>query len=887
MGTDAWTQLNRLLDEALDLPPEDRKPWLARLDPADEPLKPRLRALLDRQAAVQASGFLESLPSFTNPLGSSSRATDHTDNTDRVHERASSSLRSSSSSLRSLSNSLRSSSNSLRSSSNSLRSGPESAASLDDDRPGAVVGAYRLLRRIGAGGMGTVWLAERADGLLQREVALKLPHGAWLRPDLVARMGRERDILSTLEHPHVARLYDAGVTAGGRPFLALEYVDGRSIDEYCAAEALDLAARVRLFRQVVQAVGYAHGRLVVHRDLKPSNILVTRDGEVRLLDFGIAKLLDDGHERPSGETELAGRPHTPEYASPEQISGAPLGTASDIYSLGVVLYELVAGTRPYKIRGSSSGALEAAILESDPPPPSASAPIAAERKAMRSDLDTIVLKALKKNPAERYATVHALGDDLLRWLDGRPVLARPDSVRYRLSKFVRRNAVAVGAAAVVVVSLAAFGIASARQARVLAGERRLVQIERDTAEQVVRVLIDLFEATNPAVRPDGDRMPVGEFVTASQARTLERLRSTPAARARLQQVFGLIQQTRGRYAEARQALDAAIAEQRRLLGDDHPETLESQQALAELAASLGETERARTLLDESLRRHTQVFGEGHERTARVLQALAPVVATTDLDAGGRLLLRAVEIHRARLPPDDPVRAIALGSLAGYYTQRAEYDRAKDTYQQALAVFPTQQARRHPSAITILNDYATLLGTLNQHADAEAMQREALDVGRQVVGEETLVVANLENNLGVTESHLGRLDEAEVAYRAAHETHRRLLGERHWRTANVARNVGRVLALQQRFPEALSWMDRAIAAADPAEVAKDPAWSAGALTMRAQRAHILLRLRRRDASDEIAAAIDSLERLATDGRPSPAGGAAVAARPHAERDREAA
>ena len=332
--------------------------------------------------------------------------------------------------------------------------------------------------------------------------------------------------------------------------------------------------------------------------------------------------------------------------------------------------------RVLQIRSSSSGALEAAILESDPPPPSASAPSAAERKALRGDLDTIVLKSLKKNPAERYATVHALGDDLLRWLDGRPVLARPDSVRYRLSKFVRRNAVAVAAAAVVVVSLAAFGIESARQARVLAGERRLVQIERDTAEQVVRVLIDLFEATNPAVRPDGDRMPVGEFVTASQARTLERLRSTPAARARLQQVFGLIQQTRGRYAEARQALDAAIAEQRRLLGADHPETLESQQALAELAASLGETERARTLLEESLRRHTRVFGEGHERTARVLQALAPVVATTDLDAGGRLLLRAVEIHRARLPPDDPVRATALGSLAGYYTQRAEYDRAK-------------------------------------------------------------------------------------------------------------------------------------------------------------------------------------------------------------------
>src|SRR5262245_53438667 len=227
--------------------------------------------------------------------------------------------------------------------------------------------------------MATVWLAERADGLLQRDVALKLPRGAWLRADLIARMGRERDILSSLEHPNIARLYDAGVTAGGRPYLALEFVDGRPIDEYCAAEGLDVRARVRLFLQVAQSVAYAHGRLVVHRDLKPSNILVTGEGEVRLLDFGIAKLLDAQADHHPGLTEAGGRPHTPEYASPEQILGEPLSTASDIYSLGVVLYELLAGTRP-QVRGSSSRALEAAILETDPVPPSASASTPSARK---------------------------------------------------------------------------------------------------------------------------------------------------------------------------------------------------------------------------------------------------------------------------------------------------------------------------------------------------------------------------------------------------------------------------------------------------------------------------------------------------------------------------
>ena len=544
-------------------------------------------------------------------------------------------------------------------------------AMADSESAGAIVGAYRLLRRIGEGGMGTVWLAERADGLLQREFALKLPNCAW-RPDLVARMARERDILSTLEHPNIARLYDAGVTPEGRPYLALEYVAGRSIKTYCAEEQLEVRARVRLFLQVVQAVAYAHGRLVVHRDLKPSNILVTDDGQVRLLDFGVAKLLDAGNDRQPGLTDLAGRPHTPEYASPEQIAGEPLSTASDIYSLGVVLYELLAGRRPFAIPRDSRRALETAILETDPAPPSASTTTSSHRKILRGDLDTIVLKTLKKRWAERYATVDALGDDLRRWLDGLPVLARPDSARYRLSKFVRRHAIAVAAAVVVVTSLAAFGVVSARQARVLAEQRRVAQIERDTAEQVVRVLIDLFQTINPSVRPDGDRMAVGAFLAGVQGRSLELLRSTPEVRARLQQVFGLIHQTRGQYVEARRTLDAALAEQQRLLGADHPETLASLQALAELAAVLGESARARTLLEDSLRRHIKVFGDRHERTATVLHALAPAVGATDMDAAGRLLVRAVGIRRARLRPDDPDRAEALGSLGAYYTQRAEY-----------------------------------------------------------------------------------------------------------------------------------------------------------------------------------------------------------------------
>ncbi len=461
MNSEGWVRLNRLLDQALDLLPSEREPWLAALGPEDEALKPRLIALLAHAPSVQAAGFLSSIPS--------------------------------------------------------VDVGAVDLREPSAEHAGATVGPYTLLRELGEGGMGTVWLAQRTDGMVQREVALKLPRGAWPRAELVERMARERDILAGLTHPNIARLYDAGVTPGGRPYLALEYVEGRPIDEYCNDQHLDVRARLRTFLQVAVAVAHAHGKLVVHRDVKPSNILVTAYGQARLLDFGIAKLLDEGKTTHTELTERAGRPLTPEYASPEQIAGEPLGVASDVYSLGVVLYELLTGTRPYRQQRGSRNALEDAILHTDPLPPSASTADRARRKVLRGDLDTIILKALKKMPDERYSTVNAFGDDLQRYLSCRPVLARPDSTSYRFSKFVRRNRLAVSAATTIVVSVAVFGGVSAWQARVLAEQRRVAQIERDTSEQVVRVLIDLFQATNPSVRPDGDRMPIGEFLADAQA----------------------------------------------------------------------------------------------------------------------------------------------------------------------------------------------------------------------------------------------------------------------------------------------------------------------------------------------------------------------------------
>jgi serine/threonine protein kinase len=393
-----WAELNRLLDEALDLPPADRDTWLQSLDSQHAPLKPHLRDLLARAARVETRDFLNTLPKL--------RGTDASE----------------------------------------VLSGAEQV--------GESIGPYRLVRELGQGGMGSVWLAERTDGLLKRQVALKLPHVASRRAGLAERMAREREILATLTHPNIARLYDAGLTAEERPYLALEYVEGEPINVYCESRNLDLRARLRLFLQVANAVAYAHAKLIIHRDLKPANILVTSEGEVRLLDFGVAKLLDEGQAKATHLTELSGRALTLDYASPEQILGEPLTIATDVYSLGVVLHELLTGARPYQLKRDSRGALEDAIVQMDPARMSeAAAPVA--RKALRGDLDTIVLKALRKRPEDRYATVNAFADDVLRHLEHRPVLARPESFWYRTSRFVARRKLAVSLGAITLTAIIA------------------------------------------------------------------------------------------------------------------------------------------------------------------------------------------------------------------------------------------------------------------------------------------------------------------------------------------------------------------------------------------------------------------------------------------------
>ena len=435
-------RLSALLEEALDLPAPQRAAWLEGLAPEVQDLRPLLHRLLLEQADARTHDLLAGLPALVQLVADQK-----------------------------------------------LMPEPEAGRQL---------GPYRLLRLLGRGGMGAVWLAERVDGSFKRDVALKLPFSDLPQARLVERFARERDILAALEHRHIARLYDAGVTAQGQPYLALEYVVGKTVTEHADAAGLSPRARVLLFMQVLQGVQYAHSRLVVHRDLKPSNILVTAEGQVQLLDFGIATLLaDDGGGL--ALAEFGANALTPGYASPEQVAGQAVGTASDVYSLGVVFQELLGGSRPCA---------------------PASAP------ALRGDLDAIAQRALQKAPAERYATAESFAQDLQRWLDGAPVLAHPDSLAYRARKFVLRYKLPVAALALAITSLSAGLVVALRQTQLARAQTALAQREASKALAVQGFVVDLFNEADP-VRAQGRELTVRDLMSRGERTLQARLAGEP------------------------------------------------------------------------------------------------------------------------------------------------------------------------------------------------------------------------------------------------------------------------------------------------------------------------------------------------------------------------
>jgi len=708
MDAAALAQVSKLLDEALELPAAARADWVESLDVRFDGLKPRLRDLLSRAASVETGEFLETIPKVAVP----------------------------------------------------------DAGSAASARAGELIGAYRLLRELGSGGMGAVWLAERADGLIQRRVALKLPHLVTpRRAELAGRMAREREILAALDHRNIAKLFDAGLTSEGQPYLALEYVEGVPIDQYLRGAsddaALPLEQRLRLFLQVAHAVAYAHGKLVVHRDLKPANILVTANGGVRLLDFGIAKLLDDGEARATQLTRLSGGAFTPEYASPEQILGEPLTVASDVYSLGVVLYELLTGTRPYRLKRDSLGALEEAILQVAPARPSEIAPTGL-RRSLRGDLDTIVLKALKKAAAERYATVNAFADDVTRHLEHRPVLAQPDSAAYRLHKFVVRNRFAVaGAATVFVALLAGAGVASWQAQRANA--------ERVRAQTVRAVLTGMFENADPYSNGGAPLSAADLLLRAKQ--TFEANPSgDPGVRAEVANTLARSLFRLNEDAASETLAAKAFADMRNTLPADDRQRARMQVLIAEQLRYRGKTREARSHLDAA---QPILAGARATHPEDVIYALliSADVAIDDSDYARALAdaRRARQLSIETLGREHEYTVRAMGAITETYFQSERYPEAlaNATETLALAKVVFRDGPHSPFLSDERSRYAKALGASGRYADAADQFELLVHEDTAIHGPDSVEVGMRLQSLAGWQVRAGRIAQAiESSNRAA-------------------------------------------------------------------------------------------------------------------------
>lgn len=711
---------------------------------------------------------------------------------------------------------------------------------MDEERPfgGSYpdrVAEYRIVRPLGEGGMGVVLLAIREGPGFEQTVALKLIRGRFVDPLLARRLEEERRILARLEHPGIARLVDGGVTTEGQPYFAMEYVQGEDLLAYCDARRLGVADRIRLFTQVCDAVHHAHRQLVVHRDLKPSNILVTAEGHPKLLDFGIAKNLE-----PVATPEQTSRWVTPAYASPEQVAGGVVSTSSDVYALGVLLCEMLSGYRPYDTSTTSPAELARIIGERAPRRPSelvergpAGAPdvvrghptpdeSAARRgttapklaRELRGDLDQIVLKALAKEPERRYDSAWALGEDLRRHLEGRPVEARPDRLGYRASKFVRRNRGLV--AAVAVVALALIGGASGIlwQAGQAADERDRASLEAERARQVTALMTDIFRLGDPT-QSVGDTIGVRQVLLEGARRVESSMGQDPVLQATLFLEIARIYRNLGLLDEAERLGARALA-----LREEHEEgTLSVADALGFQGLLLRDAGRGSAAVDHMERAialREALIAEPDTALATLLAGLGwEVRASGDYERAAALFTRALDIQRSRLGDDAPSVGTSMLGLAATFHDQGSFDEAETLFRSALANGHTESSPGAATALVNLGmvqrldvlqarqELGLALSTLGRFAEAEPLLLANLETASRLLGRDHEGTRGAREALGTLNQELGRYDVALIHLQEALASKRRVRGSDHPGIVYSLNAIGDVLLDAGRIPEAES------------------------------------------------------------------------------------
>ncbi len=787
-----WDEADRLFDQALELPPGDRQRWLDQSCAGNHALRQQVEALLQADAA--AANFLE-LDGW------------------RLAE--------------------------------PILEPPDA-----DSAAGFAIGSYRVVRELARGGMGVVYLAERADGQFEQRVALKLIKRGMDSDEIHRRFLAERQILARLNHPHIARLLDGGVSAEGQPYFAIEYVDGSTIMAHCEPRELGLEQRLRLFLDVCDAVGYAHQNLVVHRDLKPSNILVTPDGQVKLLDFGIAKVVGEGSDAETGLTETGLRVMTPEYAAPEQVLGAPVTTATDVYALGAVLYELVSGHRAHRLASRTPAEVWRVVCEVEPEPPS-SAATGAIRQRLRGDVDTITLRALKKEPDRRYPTVEQLASDVRRHLDGLPVSARPDTWRYRAAKFVGRHRVGVAAGAAIVLSLVAGVAGTIWQARVAAERARVASAEAAKERAVREFLVRLFQASAPG-QALGRDLTARELLDRGRRELDTALVAQPVVRSGLLTVVASVYAELGLAPQADTLFGQAVALTRTLPGSpdvelataltswsgnllmqsqfdraepmlreaierlrrrdpDDPRVAEPLRALGRVYTFTGDRARAATLLREALAINLRHHGTGSWQVANVSDDLGyELLQQGNLPGADSSIGVAVATYRRLLEPGHPTLLWTLSNLA--HVRRAQGNDAEA--EQLLREVIAGQRRVYPEGHSELAHSLVELGWLltanGRYAEAESLTAPAVAVHRSLLGPDNDHAGMLLESLAGIRYQLGRLEAAERDQREVIATWRRRFGAENRRTLASIDQLGLYVREQGRFHEAEALIRKALA-----------------------------------------------------------------------------
>ena len=681
-----------------------------------------------------------------------------------------------------------------------------------EDLVGRTVGPWRLDGVLGVGGMGVVYAAARVAGGFEQAAALKRVRPG-VGPDFHARFLRERTVLAGLDHPGVARLLDGGLDAEGIPYLAMERADGEPITTYAGARGLGLDARIRLFLQACDAVAHAHHHLVVHRDLKPAHVLVTEDerGEarVKLLDFGIAKLLEDDADE--GITRTGGGPLTPQYAAPEQVLGQPVTTATDVYALGVVLYELLTGQRPYDVAGMPPSASARVVAETLPTRPSASGVTVVDPRRLRGDLDTVVMKALAKEPGRRYLTADALADDLRRALDGLPVQARPDSAGYRARLFVRRHRTAVVAAALVLAALVGgLGVALWQAAEARA--------ETAKAQAVQEFLLGMLGAVDPDA--DGRDVRVADLLDRAAATLDSTLRDQPDVRADAHARLGQTYHGLGLFVEAEGQYRQALLLRERLDGPTSVATATAQRDLAVALRERAEYDLADSLLSRSLATLRDRRGDRSEAVATTLAEigtlryltgdgagsiaahrqvlaieeslfepnalqivltlgnLAVALFDSDLDESTALLERQAGLYRRYHAADESGLANTLANLGAAYAEADRYPEAAEVQMEAVALFRSSLGDEHPSTGFGLNNLGASLTALGRPAEALPLLEESIAIYRTALGADHPNIGFPLNNVAKALRDLGRRAEAERALDDAERLFRAGFGPDH-------------------------------------------------------------------------------------------------------------